>query len=72
MQQIKNTLATKLISAIEEITENETIEDVLKWLIQDSDLMEVVSTLDVIANQDHISIKMYDIKGDQIFPVIAR
>lgn len=46
-----------------------SIDDFLRGLIEDSDLKEVVAVLDLIAEEDGKSLKMYDEQGTQIYPV---
>jgi len=47
-----------------------SIEEVLLKLVEDSDLVEVVSCLDIfIAPKDKCRVKLYDEDGEQVYPV---
>ena len=48
-----------------------SIEDFLKALIKDSDLIEVVCCLDMIANEEGKRLKMLQNAPQQIYPVIS-
>jgi len=72
MKLLKKTLANKIQFAVEEVIENESIDEVLRWLIQESDLDEVISMLHFIALEDDKIIKMFDNKGNQIYPNVSQ
>lgn len=49
---------------------DESIDEVLRQLIKESDLQEVVCCLDMITEEDTQHIKLFDTDGKQIYPVI--